>query len=206
VPARVPDSLLGNGSGWAADAGHSDAQPQSQSLGLVQRQTLAYTDDGKHGNGGYPANLALTTLKLFPTPSRDQLRDIVQQQVKEQSQAQGIQLGNQALQGSRTLADGHTTLFFVFTGTVTGQGSLFTSSNATAKILGEVWNCGEAGTSVVAVGLAQVGSASSLGGIPLQNQENPQNWRELAADPHGSIDNQQGGDGLVDNAVCAPGR
>lgn len=202
VAAHVPASLLANGSGWAPDAAHSDAQPQGQDLGLVQRQTLAYTDDGKHGNGGYPANLALTTLKLFPTPSRDQLRDILQQQVQQQSQAQGIALGNQVVQGSRTLADGHATVFFVFTGTVTGQGSLFTTTNATAKILGEVWNCNEAGTSVAAVGLAQVSSASSLGGIPLQEQQNTQNWRELAADPQGSVDGQQGGDGLLYNTAC----
>lgn len=202
--ASIPGSFLGGdgGNGWERDAAHSDAAPQAESLGLAQRQTLAYLDDGKGGNGGYPASLALTTLKLFPAPGESQLRDIVQQQVRQRSEEQGIALGNQALQGSRTLADGHTTLFFVFTGTVTGRGALFTTTNATAKILGEVWSCPESGTSVAAVGLAQVSSAQSIGGVPLPGQEDPRNWRELAGDPRGSVDGQQAGDGVLWHAVC----
>jgi hypothetical protein len=165
---------------------------------------LAYADDGQGGNGGYPASLALTTLKLFPTPGEAQLRDILRQQVRQRSEAQGIRLTNEGTEGARTLASGHRTLFFVFTGTVTGSGPLFTTRDATAKILGEVWNCPEAGSSVAAVGLAQVDSVQSVGGVPLPAQPNPLNWRELAGDPSGSVDGQRQSDGLVYLARCAP--
>jgi hypothetical protein len=164
---------------------------------------LAYADDGQSGDGGYPASLVLTTLKLAPTPSEGQLRDILQDQVKTQSEAAGIALQGQATQGSRTLADGHATLFFVFTGKVTGSGPLFTTRDATAKIVGEVWNCGERGTSVAGVGLAQVSTVQSVGGVPLPSQDNVGNWRELVADPKGTIDGQTGGDGLLWGVVCA---
>ena len=201
--ARVPANLLqgGNGNGWATDAPHSQAAPTSD--GGVQRQTLAYADDGTTGDKGYPATLSLTTLKLFPTPTETQLRDLLQQQVKQHSEQSGITVGNQVVEGGRNLADGHHTLYFVFTGTLTGTGPLFTTRDATAKILGEVWNCPEKGTSVAAVGLAQVSSVQSVGGVPISKDTNTGNWREIAADPAGAIDGQRGADGLVANVACA---
>jgi hypothetical protein len=205
VPARVPDALLqgDGGNGWAADAAHTDAQPRSENLGLVQRQTLGYADDGRGGNGGYPATLTLTTLKMSPAPGEPQLRDILRDQVRRGSEESGIRLGDQVVEGGRALGDGHRTLFFVFTGNVTGGGPLFTTRDATAKILGEVWNCPEASTSVAAVGLAQVSSVQSVGGIPLPAQEDPRNWRELAGDPSGGVDGQRDLNGLLFHARCA---
>lgn len=205
VPARVPEELLqgSGGNGWEPDPAHTDGQPRSESLGLVQRQTLAYADDARGGNGGYPASLALTTLKLLPAPSEAQLRDILREQVRERSEASGIRLGAQVVEGARTLGDGHRTLFFVFDGNVTGTGPLFTTRDAASKILGEVWNCPESGTSVAAVGLAQVSTVRSVGGVPLPAEQDARNWRELAADPQGGVDGQRGADGLLYNARCS---
>jgi hypothetical protein len=190
------------GNGWEQDASRSDAQPASESGGLVQRQTLAYRDDARGGNGGYPASISLTTLKLTPSPGEAQLRDILRKQVQQSAEQQGIALGDQVREGSRTLADGHGSLWFQFTGTVTGDGPLFTTEDATAKILGEVWNCPESGTSVAAVGLAQTTSTQVVGGIPVATNENPTNWREIAGDPSGSIDGQRDASALVYNVVC----
>jgi hypothetical protein len=202
--ARVPDALLqgDGGNGWEPDGAHSDAAPRQANGGLQAQQTLAYKDDGQGGNGGFPASMALTTLKLLPTPTESQLRDIVRTQVQERSAEQGIQLGDQQLEGARTLADGHGTLYFMFTGTVTGNGPLFTTRDATAKILGEVWNCPEAGTSVAAVGLAQVSTIQVIGGVPVTQQTDARNWQELAGDPSASVDGQRDGNGLVYNVVC----
>jgi len=203
--AQVPGNLLqgDGGNGWASDADHSDASPRSESAGLVVRQTRAYADDGKGGNAGYPASLVLTTLRLFPTPSEDKLRDILRQQVQERAASQGIKVDQQSTGGARTLADGHRSLFFVFTGTVNSTGPLFTTRDATAKIVGEVWNCPESGTSAVAVGFAQVtNTVRGPGGVPIQTNENTQNWRELVGDPSGSVEGQRASDGLLYNVTC----
>lgn len=206
APARVPGELLqgDGGNGWTEDPKRSDPEPRSESLGLVRRQALAYEDDGKGGNGGYPATLTLTTLRLAPLPGETQLRDILRDQVRLRSEESGIRLGPEATEGSRALADGHRTLYFVVRGNVTGEGALFTTRDAAANIVGEVWNCPEAGTSVAAVGLAQVSSVQRIGGVPLPAQENPLNWRELVGDPDGSIDGALASDGLLYNARCAP--
>jgi hypothetical protein len=204
--ARVPDTLLqgGPGNGWEVDASHSDGAPREANGGLQAQQTLAYKDDGSGSDGGYPASIAITTLKLLPTPNESQLRAIVEEQVRTRSEEQGIRLGDQVHEGARTIADGHGTLYFVFTGTVTGSGPLFTSRDATAKILGEVWNCPEAGTSVAAVGLAQVSSTQMVGGVPVTTQADERNWRQLAGDPAAGVDGQRDGSGLVYNVVCRP--
>lgn len=203
--ARVPDSLLqgDGGNGWAPDGARSQAVPTTEMLGLVQRQTLSYRDDPRDGgNGGYSASLVLTTMKLFPSPSEAQLRDILREQVEINAEQQGIRLEGAPSEGARSLQDGHRTLFFIFTGKVTGQGELFTTTDATAKIVGEVWNCPASGTSVAAVGLAQVSSVRSLGGVPIATDVDARNWRELAADPQGSMDGQRGADGLLYNVRC----
>lgn len=202
--ARVPDVLLqgSNGNGWAPDGAHTDATPVSENNGLTSRQTLAYADSAQGGTGGYPASLAITTLKLVPSPNEAQLRDIVREQVRQKSEQQGIVLGSQSQEGGRTLADGHSSLYFVFQGKVSGSGPLFTSRDATAKILGEVWNCPEAGTSIAAVGLAQTAATQNVGGVPVSTNTDERNWRELAGDPAAQVDGQREGSGLVYNVVC----
>lgn len=205
VAARVPDTLIqGNGgNGWDLDPAHTDAQPRSDAGGLVQRQNVAYIDQpSEGGNGGYTASLLVTTLKLFPSPSEAALQDLLEEQVTQRAQAQGIELQGDPVRGQRSLQGGHRTLFFVYTGKISRAGEVFTTVDATAKILGEVWNCPESGTSVAAVALAQVSSVRSLGGIPVATNTDTTNWREVAADPQGAVDGERGADGLVYNVRC----
>jgi hypothetical protein len=205
--ARVPEAFLHDqaNNGWRLDQDRSDAAPRSEGPGgLAQRQALVYVDDGTNSPRRYPASLVLTTVRTTPTPSEGQLRDLLRQQVEQRSAEQGIRLGNQTLEGSRTLADGHGTLYFAFTGTVSGEGPLFTTRDATAKIVGEVWNCPGAGSSVLAVGLAQVSASRGVGGIALPPEPDATNWRELVADPRGSIEGHRGNDGLLHQTRCAP--
>lgn len=206
VAARVPDGLIqGNGgNGWDIDGANTEAQPRSEAGGLNQRQNLAYIDrPSEGGNGGYTASLLVTTLKLFPSPSEGQLRDLLREQVRQRAEDQGIELQGEPTEGQRTLQDGHRTLFFVYTGKIRAAGEVFTTVDATAKILGEVWTCPESGTSVASVALAQVSSVRSLGGIPVATNTDTTNWREVAADPAGTIEGQRGADGLVYNVRCA---
>lgn len=205
VVARVPDSLVqGNGgNGWDIDAAHTDAQPRSEGLGLAQRQSIAYLDvPNEGGNGGYSASLVLTTLKLFPSPSEGQLRDLLRDQVRERAQQQGIDIQDSPTEGRRNLQDGHGSLFFLYSGTITRPGEVFTTTNAAMRVYGEVWTCPASGTSVAAVALAQVSSVRTLGGIPVATSTDTTNWREVAADPAGSVDGQRGADGLVYNVRC----
>lgn len=205
VVARVPDSLIqgSGGNGWVIDPRHTDAQPRSEALGLAQRQGIAYLDQpNQGGNGGYTASLVLTTLKSFPGPSEGQLRDLLRDQVRQRAEQQGIHVQGDPVEGRRTLQDGHGSLFFLYSGTITRPGEVFTTTNAAMRIFGEVWTCPESGTSVAAVALAQVSSVRTLGGIPVATNTDTTNWREVAADPAGSVDGQRGADGLVYNVRC----
>lgn len=200
APARVPDELLGgrDGNGWALDAGESEQRPQGSGFGLVATQTLLYEDPG---DPGYPASLSLTTIRTLLAPSTNELRERVRERVRERAQELGIRLDAEERQGSRVVATGDPSLWFLFRGTVEEAGELFTQ-DATVRILGEVWNCRASGNSVAAVGLAQIDSVTLVNGVPVRRQVDETNWRELVQDPAGSIEGVAGIKGLLYNVAC----
>ena len=198
-PARVPEAALA-GAGWRADAAHSDAAPSSTAFGTTSVQKLAYRDDAADGRG-YPGHLLVYTFRSLVTPSEEKLRDEVQEQVRAAVQAQGVRLDAEASRSTRAVASGATSFYFVYNGTVTQESGVFTR-DARVKVLGEVFPCRAERTSVVAVGLAQVTSTRSLGGVAFPANSDPATWRELVADPAGTIEGHRGGNGLVHAIAC----
>jgi len=194
--AAVPEDLLSR-HGWKPDASISDPAPRSEAPGHAT-QTLAYVDDG--ARGGYPASLSLTTIQTTLTLSLPDLRDRVRERIRERAAELGVRFDPAEEQGERTRAAGERTLYVLLQGKVESSGALFTARDATVRILGEVWTCG--GASVVAVALAQVDSATRVGGVPVTRDPDDRNWRDIVQDPSGSIHGARGDAGLVHRARC----
>lgn len=197
--AHVPDRYLANG--WVADDAQSDDEPASQSGGLARTQTLAYKDEARDDRG-YPGTLTVITLRALVTPSGESLLEQVSERVREAAEARGIRIDAETSDGERTLASKVESSFFLYNGTVTAAEGLFTR-NAKVKIIGEAWECRDERTAVVAVALAQVTDARSLGGVPFPSNNDPATWREIVNDPAGTIEGARGTSGLVYNVACS---
>lgn len=198
VPARLVEGSSGDGWRFNQTASHDD--PRSRYLGLVRFQALSYEDPG--AQGGYPARLTVTTLRTVLAPTEEDLRDRAEAHIRDQTQASGITLDGPPKTGERSLASGYGTLYFVYDGNVSQAQGQYFSRDAPVKILGEVWTCSSSRTSVAVVGLAQVADVRYFGGDPVVSQPDDRNWREIVADPSGTIEGISGGDGLVYNVVC----
>lgn len=201
-PALVPARFLqgDSGNGWRFNQTASHDEPRDRYLGLVRFQALSYQDPGEQG--GYPARMSLTTLRTLLAPSEEDLRERAEEQIRSRAEANGISLAGPPETGERTLESGYGSLWFVYDGNATqAQGQFFTR-DAPVKILGEVWTCSSSRTSVAVVGLAQVADVRYIGGSPVVSQPDDRNWREIVADPDGTIEGVTGDDGLVYNVVC----
>ena len=64
------------------------------------------------------------------------------------------------------------------------------------KIIGEVWNCGTSGISIICIGIAYITNDEN------PNLENTDNWQKMIMDPSGSIENVTGEEGLIYNIYC----
>ncbi|MGQ0536248.1 MAG: hypothetical protein ACT4PT_09265 [Methanobacteriota archaeon] len=202
-PARVPPSLLGeaSGTGWALNATASDAAPREASGGLTAIQTLVYEDRG--AAGGYPATLQVTSFRAGETPTRADLSTRLRDTVEQSSTARGIRLGADSQEAERQVASGERSLLFVLGGTATRGSELF-SADSEVRILGEVWNCEGARRSVIVVGQAQVNHARRVGGLLTFTEPDATNWRDIIADPPGTIEGARGDRGLAYNVDCTP--
>ena len=200
APARVPDRLLEGrgGNGWERNQTASQAEPVGS--GTSRAQSLVYED--RTSEDGYPGTLTVTTLRTLMRPTEQRVRDDVQQRIREEAERRGIGIQGDADTGSRRVAAGAEALWFVYNGTVASSGNLFSTRNAQVKVFGEVFECSAEKTLVVTVGLAQVTDVRSVGGVPLPSEADPTTWREVAADPRGSIEGIRGSDGLAYNVQC----
>jgi len=203
APARVPDRLLegSGGNGWEKNLTASEREPDSAQAGLAKSQTLVYEDRARDGEG-YPGSLTLTTLRTFFRPTESDTRDRVQEAIRSEAETRGIRIEGGAATGERRLANGADSLWFVYNGTVQRSGTLFRSTDASVKVYGEVFQCEATKGVVVAVGLAQVSDVRRVGGVQLPTEQDPLTWREIAADPRGSLEGIRGSDGLAYNVAC----
>jgi hypothetical protein len=200
VAAHVPDNLLegSGGNGWARNDSGSQTEPVSSQGGFVKTQSLVY--DQLDANAGYPGTLTVTTVRTLLRPSEDKLRGLIQDTVREQAQAKGIDVTSGPLQGTRVVAAGATAFWFLYNGTVTSGG--FFSQSAQVKLYGEVFQCAAHKTDVVTVGLAQTTDVHSLGGIPIPSDPDYRTWQAIVEDPGGTIEGYRGSTGLAYNVVC----
>lgn len=201
-PSRVPDRLIEGpgGNGWEKNQTASQAEPDESSWGFTKSQSLVYED--RRSDAGYPGTLTVGTLRSLLRPTEERVREVVQERIREEAEKRGVQIEGAPTTGERRLVTGEDSHWFVYNGTVQSTGNLFQSRNARVKIYGEVFQCDARKTVVAIVGLAQITDVRTINGIPLPNEPDPTTWREIAADPRGSIEGIRGSDGLGYNVTC----
>lgn len=199
--SRVPDRLLegSGGNGWEKNQTASQREPASASWGTSKSQTLAYED--RRSDEGYPGTLTVTTLRSLLRPSQDTVLEVARESIRKEAERKGVDVQGSPTTGTRQLANGAQASWFVYDGSVSSS-AFFQERNARVKIYGEVFQCAAQKTVVVTVGLAQITDVRSVGGVPLPSEEDHATWREIAADPRGSIEGIRGSDGLGHNVTC----
>lgn len=199
-PARVPDRYLEGpgGNGWEKNLTASQAEPESSGGGFSKSQSFVYED--RRSEEGYQGSLTVTSLRTTLRPSEQSVRDTVQERIREEAESKGVRIEGAPATGTRMLAARAESYWFVYNGSVEDQG--FFSRNARVKIFGEVFQCAEHKTVVVTVALAQITDVRSIGGVPLPSDADPTTWREIAADPRGSVEGIRGSEGLAYNVAC----
>lgn len=196
-PARIPDGQLdgGTGNGWEADPANST----EVSGGFFSKQARqAYLDPAEEG-AGHPGRLTVLSLRGLLSPDREELRDRVKTKLRENAEANGLELSSQTEEGERTLANGARSFYLTFNATAEAQGSVF-ASDARVNIVGEVFQC-TGGATVVVTGSAQVSESESVGGFQTSEEYDPKTWTEIVRDPRGSIGGFRG-QGLIYNIAC----
>ena len=181
--AYIPDSVITDG--WYENL--SLRNTGSQFLGLEKWCGSVYEINGK-----YPAHLTVTTLKTLVLTDEEELQRKTIEIIEETFQ-DSIQLNeNTTLTGERTLLQTHKTMYMIY------DGKDITKNNK-IKIIGEVWNCGTPGTSIISIGVAQV-TNNAYG----DSNINFSVWRKIVMDEIGTfgVGDFQGEDGLIYNVIC----
>jgi hypothetical protein len=139
-------------------------------------------------NGKYPAHLTVTTLKTLVLTNEEELQRITVEIIKDTFQDR-IQINETTkLTGERSLLKKHKTMYMIYDGKDL-------TKNDKIKIIGEVWNCGTSGISIICIGIAYITNNNN------PTKENTENWRKIVMDPDGTIGNFTG-EGLIYNVYC----
>jgi hypothetical protein len=154
----------------------------TQFLGLEKWCSSTYEISGK-----YPATLTVTTLKTLVLTDEGEIQKKMRQNIEE-TFLNNIQL-KKNISGERILQNNHKTMYIVYDG-------LDIKKNENMKIIGEIWNCANSGTSVICIGVAYVTNKD------ISYAENTENWQKIVMDPSGTIDGFLGEEGLIDNIHC----
>ncbi|MCK4332326.1 MAG: hypothetical protein KAV40_01970 [Thermoplasmatales archaeon] len=178
--AYIPDSVITDG--WYENL--SLRNTGSQFLGLEKWCGSVYEINGK-----YPASLTVTTLKTLVLTDEEELQKKTIEIIEETFQ-DSVQLNESTkLTGERTLLKTHKTMYMIYDGRDI-------TKNKKIKIIGEVWNCGTSGTSIICIGIAYITNNES------PTIENTDNWQKIVMDPSGTIGDLTGEEGLIYNVHC----
>ncbi|MEM0467515.1 MAG: hypothetical protein QXX20_08015 [Candidatus Thermoplasmatota archaeon] len=178
VRSYIPNQFLVDG--WYENTGLQNTGLQL--FGFEQWVSVTYEVHGR-----FPALLTITTVKTLLLANEEQLF-IKTKQNLEQTFTCAIRILNQT-EGQRFNAQAHHTYFVVYTG-------IHLKTNESVRIIGEVWNCGVTGSSIICVGIAHLTNAN------YPQQQNLDQWQMLVADPQGTIDGFNGSTGLIYNVCC----
>lgn len=196
VAAGVPTAIASS-EGWRENT--TARQSESAWMGAARVEARVWED--RAGGAGHPGKLWVYTLRAPVSPSEDELVPRLRERIESQARAQGIELGRPVGEGERTLLNGLRSSWFAYNGTASSSSGLF-SRDAEVRILGEVFACRPARTTVLAVGFAQVTDVRTVGGLVRETDRDGTTWHEVAADPSGTIESQRGSSGLAWNLVC----
>jgi hypothetical protein len=141
--AFIEDSILGNT--WYEDI--EERTDKSQLFGLENFASFTY----RNNNLSYPSYVTITSIKLLFMMNEDDLLKTTEKTLKDASE-QGIVIEKDTkIYGSRDLDLGHKTTYVIYNGTDISKNPI-----EKIKIIGESWNCGNSGTSIICIGLAQL--------------------------------------------------
>jgi len=181
TPAYIPDKFLSDG--WFEDIEERDSDSQL----LSSWCSFTY----KNYNESYPAYVTVSTFKSLFMMSEDELMDETIDTIKDASK-QGIVIDEDTMiSGGRVLSNGrHRVEYVVYNGTDNSSGI-----NESIKVIGETWNCGTSGTSIICIGIAQITHNS-------QNLDFT-HWEKIVRDKKGTFGpDYMGIDGLLFNVKC----
>ena len=172
--AIIEDNILG--SYWFEDI--YERKEESHLLGLEKWASFTYINN----DDSYPAYVTITTIKLLFMMSEDDLLTKTDETINRAS-GQDIFIDNDTrVIGEREIKRGHITTYIMYDGNDTSNGKF-----EKIKIIGETWNCGNSGTSIICIGFAQITNYAN------NNSEiNTTYWEKI-------IGNQ---DGLIFNVKC----
>jgi hypothetical protein len=184
TPAYVPDSFLEDT--WTESL--EDRNSGSQLLGLSKWYSLTY-----EVKGDYPAYLTVASFKNFLMMNEDELKDKTMETIEKETLAQGLDIDLVSrIDGERILKNNHKTMYIIYTGNDSTKDPV-----EKIKIIGEVWNCGQSGVSIICIGVAQITDFAHNNSV-----ENTIYWEKILRDENGKIDDSQGEDGLINNVLC----
>jgi len=185
-PAQIPSKILEQ-NGWTEDIFERDIKNELLS------DYCSYTY--KNNNLSYPAYVTVTSRKTLFMMSEDGLIDETNTLIKEQSK-QGLIIDESTkITGKRVILNGeHETKYVIYNGTDNSSGYV-----ENIKIIGETWNCGVSGSSIICIGVAQITDyLHDKPGIVLDH------WKKIVKDKEGTfgIDKYMGNNGLLFNVEC----
>jgi len=172
--AFVEDNILGDS--WYEDV--YERKEESQLWGLEHWASFTY----KNNNDSYPAYVTITSIKLIFMMNEDDIFEKTEDTIKKAS-SQGIYIDvDTRITGSRDIKTGHKTTYIIYDGNDTSK-----VPDERIKIIGEAWNCGNSGTSIICIGVAQITDNANSNSVINSNH-----WEKI-------VSNQ---DGLIFNVKC----
>ncbi len=182
--AYVPDEYLLI-DGWSENP--EDRDSGSRLFGLEKWCSLTYEIEGN-----YPAYFTVTTIKTLVIMNENELEDETIETI-ENAMQQGVIINKSTeFTGERTLKNNHKTKYIIYDGE-----DIAKNPSEKVKVIGEVWNCGNSGTSIICIGVAQVTDNANN-----NSKENTANWDKIIKDELGSINGLPGKNGLIYNVKC----
>ena len=184
--AYVPDMILDNG--WSENLEERDSG--STFFGLEKWSSITYDND----NERYPAFLSVISKKSLILMNEEELSELALSTIENAIQENMIIDYNSLNSGERVTNNSHQTNFFIYD-------CIDNSSNSSEliKIIGEVWNCGNSGSSIICIGFAQITDNEH------NNTEiNTLYWNKIIRDSEGTFGfgDLQNNDGIIFNIIC----
>lgn len=182
-PTMIQDKILNP---WREDV--NELQTSSNLFGLEKWSSRTY----RNYNSTYPAYLTVTTMKTLFMINENDLLSKTEETIRKAA-SEGIVIDeNSKVTGVRALANGHQTHYIIYDGNDTSK-----NPNESIKIIGEAWNCGVSGTSIICIGYAQITDNANNGSMDLSF------WSKIVSDEVGTLGADYiNKDGLIFNVVC----
>jgi hypothetical protein len=185
--AYIPDQILGDL--WSEDG--DERSEGSQLFGLEKWQSYTY----RNNNDTYPAYVTVTSIKTLFIMNENDLKDSTIKTINKASE-QGIEIDKSSeVTGQRvTRTEEHKTTFFVYDGNDTSN-----EKYEKIKIIGEYWNCGTSGTSIICIGVAWITNNTHN-----NSKIDTIYWVEIISDKMGTFGLGEfiANDGLIFNVKC----